>query len=107
MHRLPESAFVLSPGTAQSQSLDGCSWDLFPISPSFKAACACVWSWSPRGLIILGETSGHQNLHFGSSLVAQWVKDPELSLLWLWSLLGRGFDLQAQTKGKKKLWKIV
>ena len=27
-----------------------------------------------------------------SSLVAQWVKDLPLSLLWLWLLLGLGFD---------------
>ena len=27
-----------------------------------------------------------------SSLVAQWVKDLELPLLWLWSLLCQGFD---------------
>ena len=30
---------------------------------------------------------------FGSSLVVQWVKDPELSPPWLWSLLWHGFDL--------------
>ena len=27
-----------------------------------------------------------------SSLVAQWVKDPALSLLWLWLLLWQGFN---------------
>ena len=39
---------------------------------------------------------GRQNLDktqgFQSSLVAQWVKDPVLSLLWLWLLLWCGFD---------------
>ena len=28
----------------------------------------------------------------GSSLVAQWVKDPSLLLLWLWLQLWLGFD---------------
>ena len=30
--------------------------------------------------------------HWSSSLVAQWVKDPALSLPWLWSQLRLGFD---------------
>ena len=45
-----------------------------------------------------------------SSLVAQWAKDPVLSLLWLWLLLWHGFDpwpgnfcmLQAGPKKKKR-----
>ena len=36
---------------------------------------------------------GPQKAHnLGSSLVAQWVKDPALSLLWLWLQLWHGFD---------------
>ena len=49
-------------------------------------------------------------LLLGSSLVAQWVKDLALSLLWLRSLLWRGFDSWPQelphalgTAKKKKL----
>ena len=33
-----------------------------------------------------------KNMWNRSSLVAQWVKDPALSLQWLWLLLWHGFD---------------
>ena len=51
----------------------------------FLQRTRCLGPWHPLCLTC-------KKVSFGSSLVAQWVKDPALSLLWLGSLLWCGLN---------------